>query len=271
MKNNFAKIFFSTMVFTVASFAFAGYAYKRAKIDNPEAMTQIAKHYNVSFNNSGSGIYISTDDDGNYEKSEKTWDLDGTASAITVSTKSGDVTLKASSDDKYHVKAFGKINSEKNKDLFDVDVQGTEIFISDEGKKTKDVKLYVEVPADKLKILRLTSVSGDLDLETTTADELHVVTVSGNVKFEKTAAKYIEAKSTSGDVHIDNKIAATVDAKSVSGNVKVRSGGMDNANFSLHSISGEIENPFTDKNNATTKISVSTTSGNIEITSSKSQ
>lgn len=270
-ENRFAKFFFGTLVFTVASFAFAGYAYKRAQIANPEALTQIAKHYNVSINNSGSGFYISDDDDGNYEKSEKTWDLDGKASAITVSTKTGDVTLKASSDDKYHVKAFGKINSEKNKDLFDVDVQGTEIFISDDGKKTKSVKLYVEVPADKLKILRLSSVSGDLDLQGTAADELHVMTVSGSIKFENTAAKYIEAKSTSGDVQIENKIAATVEAKSVSGNVKVHSAGMDDASFSLHSTSGDIINPFASKTSSTTKISVSTTSGDIEITSSKSQ
>jgi len=267
----FAKIFFGTVVFTITSFAFAGYSYKRAQIANPEVLTQVAKHYNVAISDSNSGFYIISDDEGNYEKSEKTWDLDGKASAMTISTKAADVTLKASADDKYHVHATGRINSEKNKDLFDVDLQGTEIFISDEGKKTKHVTLEVQVPTQKLKVLRASSISGDFALQGTAADELHVVGVSGNLKFDGTNTKYIEAKSTSGDIQIDNKVPATIEAKSVSGNVKVKSPGMADAGFALHSVSGEIRNPFGSKNSGKTKISVSTTSGDIEITPSKSQ
>lgn len=263
------KIFFATIVFTVTSFAIAGYSMQRAQIANPEALNQIAKHYNVASN--GSSFHFFYSDDSDYTQNEKTWDFDGAATNMTASAKSMDFIVKPSADGKYHLHATGLFDAPKGKEILDVEMHDGDIFVSDDGHKSKKATLEVFIPEGKLKNLRLKTISGDMNLQNIRAEEVHTASVSGDVQLEATQAKYIEAKSTSGNIHVNNKIAATIEAKSVSGDVVLNSLEMDKANIALHSISGDIKNPFGSKADGKYKISVNTTSGDIELTSSKSQ
>jgi DUF4097 and DUF4098 domain-containing protein YvlB len=264
-KNSSLKLFFGLLLFTITSFSLAAYSTKRAQIANPEVFTHVARHFNVSIDNSDGNFRITGIDDGNYEKTEKTWDLDGTMENLKISTKSAEVTIVNSTDDKFHIFSTGMIDKRHGPELFDVEFHDQDLFISDAGKKTKNVTLKIQVPTNKLRTLRGKSISGDFKLQGVHSEQIRLITVSGTTQLKDTSIKSIDAESTSGNIEIDNRIESNIDVKSISGELKIKSLGLDKSAFTLNSVSGEVINPFKSKSGGPTKVTANTVSGDIKI------
>jgi len=270
MKQNFlAKLFIGFFILTFVSFSIAGYATKRARTEEPDVLAKIGNYYKINITDSNGGFYISGMGRSfkNYEKADRTWDINGQMHLenLTVSTRAADVVLEKSPDSNFHIIAKGMIDKSESSDLFEVGSNDNELSITDHDKHSKDVTLKVQIPNGFMKNMKISTISGDLKISGIQSDELKVVSISGDIKLTEISAKEIEAKSTSGDINIDNRIASNIETKSISGDVKVKSQDLDKSEIKVKSISGTIVNPYRGVSDGKTRLTANTISGDIEI------
>jgi DUF4097 and DUF4098 domain-containing protein YvlB len=257
----FIKVFLGFSFLTVFAFSFAGYSAKKAQATNPNIVDNIAKHFNVTISNSGSGVYI-TGIDPAYEKGERQWDFDSRLENIKISTTGADITIEPSTDGKTHVNASGY-----KTDMFEVTMDKHDLSVSGLELKTKDILIKVQSPESKVKTLKISTASGDIKISGIKADKLDTITISGDTDLEATSIQTLALKTTSGDIKIDDNFANEMDLKSISGDVSVKSPKLESANYALKTLSGTITNPYENKPTAKNNITIQTVSGDIEIES----
>lgn len=263
-QNKFLKIFFGLLIFTLVSYSIAGYSVRRAKIENPDVIASVAKHYNMQYTNDGSNFsFTSFNDEGNYEKNQKSWDLDGGQTKIKIATKSADVIIEASPDNKFHFKSEGLLRTEtESRDLFEMKVEKNEIEIKE--TQAKQAKLRVQVPGSA-KEFSFNSISGDLEVLRISGKELEIATVSGDAHISEVSVEEIGIVTVSGDLHINSKIPSDIHIGSTSGDVIVQTAETAKAEIKLKTVSGQITNPFKSTPKSKHSIDIITVSGNIEI------
>ncbi|MBC7371322.1 MAG: DUF4097 family beta strand repeat protein [Bdellovibrionaceae bacterium] len=263
-QNTFLKIFFGLLVFTMVSYSIAGYSIRRAKIENPGVVSTVAKHYNMQYQDDGNNISFTTlNDQGNYVKSQKTWDLDGAQTKIKIATKSADVFIEKSPDEKFHFIAEGMLRSENSPpDLFEMKVEKNEVEIKE--TRTKETKLHIQVPKSAQEF-SFKSVSGNLEAHQIAGKEFEVATVSGDAHLAEISVKELGIVTVSGDLQITSKIPSDIQIGSTSGNVKIQTAEAAQTDIKLKTVSGQITNPFKTSSKSNRKIEVTTVSGAIEI------
>ena len=184
------------------------------------------------------------------ETFEETYDLGG-AGSLVLSNVSGDIRLTPSDDGVVHVTAVkrargrGSSSDALSEVTIDVSHSGDRLRIETVyekrsrswGRRSSHVSVNYEVRAPRETEVRLTSVSGDVELEGTSARS-RVKTVSGEVMV-RNAADLREAKSVSGNVDvIDSETDVDSDIGSVSGDVTLR--GISASSLSLSTVSGDL-------------------------------
>jgi DUF4097 and DUF4098 domain-containing protein YvlB len=248
MKNAFLKICFAAFVFTAFSFSFAGYAFKRAKIANPNLVSDIGSHYRFKISDSENGFFITSDADKDrvYEKSQKNFDIDVHKQDLVVLLKNTDVQVDKSPDAKLHIIAEGWLHRENpESELINLEITKEKITIGESITHTQDLKLKIQVPAQ--------------------VSEIYVVTLSGEISIADISADRLETKTTSADIEIENTAIKNLEVHSMSGSVSIQSADAEKSDITLKSMSGDIINPFPGNHKSDKKIAVTTMSGDIEI------
>lgn len=120
--------------------------------------------------------------------------------------------------------------------------------------------LLVILPETFTKDIRVEGISGQVQFENGSYENVEVSTVSGEVKTRTLKADKLDVKSTSGEVDIDSA-SGKVSASTVSGDIEVRYNLVDGKS-DLKSTSGDIRMSIPD--DAAFGLEVKTTSGEIE-------
>lgn len=263
--NKFAKIFLGLFFFTFTSFVIAGYAAQRTYIANPNIVQDLAKKYDVQINHSSGGIFITDgDEDDDFEKMDKTWDFHGHQADVEIDVKAANVVFGRSTDGKIHVIAEGLYNKNKSREIFKVEADSKKIFITDDGIETRDTKLTIQLPAP-LATLKVKTISGEIILNESQANEAALHSVSGSLQLANTAIKVLNLESTSGAIEVRNKIPADITAQSVSGDISLHSIGLDQSAISTKTVSGDITNPYKNLDKSKNITTIITVSGDIEL------
>ncbi len=107
--------------------------------------------------------------------------------------------------------------------------------------------------------------SGDIDVDGFKG-RLQTRSTSGEISAEGVTADEIEVKSTSGDINLKVREAGSLLADATSGDISVSLADPTGWKFSLSATSGSIKNEFGDDVNATKRMQIRSTSGDIRIT-----
>jgi lia operon protein LiaG len=125
------------------------------------------------------------------------------------------------------------------------DDRGSHIESHGDGRRRRgSVDFEVRLPR-RLK-LSANSVSGDVEVNGV-GDEVRAGSVSGNVRLERVRAPRVSASSVSGDVDVQiDALTGAGDLRftSVSGNVSLQLPRSLDADFTLRTVSGELESDF---------------------------
>jgi hypothetical protein len=125
------------------------------------------------------------------------------------------------------------------------DDRGSHIESHGEGRRRRgSVDFEVRLPR-RLK-LSANSVSGDVEV-TGTGDEVRARSVSGNVRLARVRAPAVAASSVSGDVDADIEALTgqgNLRFTSVSGNVELQLPRSLDADFTMKTVSGELDSDF---------------------------
>jgi DUF4097 and DUF4098 domain-containing protein YvlB len=263
-QNTFLKIFFGLLVFTMFSYSMASYSVRRARIEDPDVIAKVAKHYNVRFESSDNGIFFNNEDaDQAFEKAEKSWDIDGQQSELKISAKSSNVVLEKSPDAKLHLFAQGNLFRKNPEDeLFELQIQKDEVEVKE--THTREATLRVQVPSH-IKEIAIKSVSGEFNLKDVSGDKIEISTVSGDVTLQEINFSKVNARSVSGKVNFVGKTNKEISIATTSGDVTIQTDKTTKSEIKLKTVSGSILNPFHSIAGAEKEIEVKTVSGDIEL------
>ncbi|MGZ0150120.1 DUF4097 family beta strand repeat-containing protein [Kribbella sp. WER1] len=123
--------------------------------------------------------------------------------------------------------------------------------------------------------LELRDIDGDVNLDATSGDvsvhglngKLDVKANSGDIEGKDLKGGPVDVETTSGDIELTLAEANDVHAKDTSGDVQITAPGTD-YKVSTDTGHGDIENKLGNTDNGSHSVSVSTTSGDIELRSS---
>ncbi|WP_373998371.1 DUF4097 domain-containing protein [Bdellovibrio bacteriovorus] len=276
----FGKFFIAFAIWTVAFLSLASYAGSKAYEQDPTLIKKIEDNYNVRVHIGG----ISKVDAG-WEEIKDTWNFAPPVKKVSFKSVNATVSFKRGSGPDLLISASGRLDKNKAPRLLQTEVKGEELIIQQpENEATNELEVRIEVPASMTKNIEIVTVNGNIVLENTQTEELSIKTVAGDVilkqiaatsialhsvsadvKAEDISTRKISGKSVSGDLEISTLSPAEVSFTSISGDVKLKLSPSDKLRFSLKSVSGEIHNRHGSNKNGNIGVSVSTTSGDIEI------
>ncbi|WP_413612700.1 DUF4097 family beta strand repeat-containing protein [Bdellovibrio sp. HCB-110] len=280
----FTKFFIAFAVWTVGFLGLAAYAGEKAFQNDPQLISKIEDKFNVSIRmggmSKGYGVGPAA-----HDKTQDTWNFAPPAKKVTFKSFSGNFSIKKSAGNEIKISATGKLDKNVAPRLLETEVNNDELTVREpENNAVKDLEVQIEIPAsftstvDVLTVsgdvtaenlnvqdLDLKTVSGEMTLNQVTAKNLAVKTVSGDFKAEASSITRLEGKSVSGDLEITNTTPSNIDFTSVSGDVKMKLAKADKTHFSLKSVSGDIHNRHGSDKGGEFKVTISTTSGDIEI------
>lgn len=277
----FSKLFFLLALSTVGFLSLATYATEKAQTENPQLLKKLEDKYNMRIHMGGLTKKNGPQD----RKTSDTWHIPTPAKSIVVKLVSGNVSIKKSNVKELTISASGILDKEKSPRLLETDPDKETVTIKEPSDNAvEDLNVQIEIPASfnqdlifkavsgninlenlNFNSLELHNVSGEFNLNNVTAKNLAVITVSGSINAEGSSLENLKGKSVSGNVKIASSQPMNVDFKSVSGDVTMKLNPTQDTHFSLHSVSGKIENQFGSKPNAKHEVVISTTSGDIKI------
>jgi DUF4097 and DUF4098 domain-containing protein YvlB len=255
-KSKLPRIIVVTLVLSFVLASVSGYAVNRARAEDPQFTSKIEtalkKHYNtdvIRFN-----FDVNSTDEKNSVQIFKMPIQD-----ITLSTTSGSIEIISVSDAKHvTIKSDGsesqvKLTPEKSLHL-------------DSGDSFGSADILIELPADFEGRIFVRTLSGDIQIKDLATGQIQVETASGDIEAKNISAKKLILNSISGDINVTQKKAGEVIAKTISGEVELNlSKGSNGYNFEMNSFSGEVSNILANEPRGPNLISVTTTSGDINI------
>lgn len=183
-----------------------------------------------------------TDDiEGSVEEDNVTFDT------LVIETEVGNVSITESEDGRFTADyANSGTVSQKLAYAFDWHQEGSTYYLSVKKQKGKssffktivspDIDVDVTVPAG-LKLVRVESMSGDIDISDLRAEQLEIKTVSGDISVTNSMMKLAEGSTMSGDIEVEDCAVAVAKFTSVSGDVTYTGTG---ENLQTKSTSGDI-------------------------------
>lgn len=131
------------------------------------------------------------------------------------------------------------LKTSHDSDIFEIRIDR----MFDTKNKNVKIELNIEVP-DKVKIIELKHVSGDIRIESLILDQLTVSTASGDVFLKKSMIDRLSMNNADGDLHLDDVIVKQLKMNSASGDVHV-SGFAESVKINTASGDIELETPGT--------------------------
>lgn len=255
--NLFAKIFAGTALVTFASLALASYSAKKALAADPELLNRLQNKYNIKI----TGFSVTP----SQAEMKNDWNIPGPVKNIKLASVSGELRIMSSTDGNLSIEAKGRLplNADPNAKVLKVEIQGTEISIKDE-EDVKDLSILIKIPQD-VDNLSLSGVSGDVSIKNANANNLNFKSVSGDLVTENSDFNTVKTETVSGDIEASLLKPPTGSFESISGDVKLKFPASKKIKFNLKTLSGKIETNHPSAEEASEKIDVKTTSGDIEI------
>ncbi len=280
--NLFSKIFIGSILFGLFYFFhFAGYSMKKVHETDPEVTKKISARYNIIID----GVSVTPGSEGSKDNAFDRWVLDAPSEKISIKTVGGNIQIKKTLGKQVVISASGKLDKAKAPRLLEVDSNPSTLTIKEpKDDATRGLQIQIEIPESFSQELFVVTVNGDLSVENLKLDSIEYATVSGDASLlnssckvlkhhsvsgditaEQTNAKKFTSETISGDVTIENKMAANIKIVSVSGEVKLTLAEGPKTQFTLKSISGEINNSLGSNAKGEYEVNVSMTSGDIQI------
>lgn len=278
----FTKVFVGAAILTVLFLSIASYAGNKALAQDPDLISNIEKRYNVTIRMGG----ISSNSAMDYAESSDTWNFAPPTQVLNIKNVSGNFHFKVGTGKEIVIKATGHLDKKKAPRLLDVAMEGDTLKIQQPDDAVRKLEVFIEVPSTfkqalevatvsgttnieglSLEKLTLQSVSGDSNLNRVSAKTVSFKTVSGAIEAEESDLKEVEGNSVSGDLKLGNLNPLSLKFKSVSGDVKLKIAKGETATYTLHSLSGKVENKVGSAGvgKSSFNVDVKTTSGDIEV------
>ncbi len=260
--STFTKLFSGAVIWTICFFGIAAYSSQKAKEQDPEIMKKVEANLsekfkgNVQFSVGGSSG----------EDSIETFTTPLPKSAIQIKSVSGDFAIQYGSGKEIVVKATGTLDKSKAEKLLIIDQNDETLSISEPEDAVNNLAVEIYLPLQFQNEIEIKVVSGDIEVKGLTLSGLAIKTVSGDIKAHEVKAKTIDVKTISGDISIDNKGPVDVNAATISGDIALTlPSTVENTNFRLKSISGDIQNARVSTGKALFSVDMKTTSGDIKV------
>ena len=177
--------------------------------------------------------------------------------AIDISTKSSDVKIRASEDDKIYVKIYSRKDDE-----YKVENKNNILLINKEKQSNcigfcySKEEIQLSIPKEYIGTITSKSTSGDILSTINNNIDYKISTKSGDIKIHK--ARNISGKLTSGDLEVQN-ITSSIKYEATSGDIEI-----DNFTIlkdsSIKVTSGDVEIDHV----SDVYIDASVTSGNVK-------
>lgn len=216
------------------------------------------------------------------------------ADEILVRTVSGDVQIKKSPDDQLHFIIKGKVDKNIESVKSDkfihqkdqrVEVALDKIFENNEalngffkfdgGNLTfiKGLDMVIEIPQQYKKLI-IETTSGDYKVRDLVLENMQIHSISGNIEIDQLTTNQLSMTGVSSDFQLHNPAFKNISVETVSGDVEISLPESSEFLAEINSISGELEgNHFFRKyiqgdtlkiGNSDKKISIKTVSGDVE-------
>lgn len=283
----FSRFFIAFLIWTVGFLSLATYAGGKVFEHDPQFAQKLKDRFNIVINTSRGDQFVGislSGDSSQYKNFEDSWSFAGPKEKLMVATKDGRISIRKSATAKeVLVRAQGRLDLKESPHLLKTEVTESTLTLS-EANGVKDLDIQIEVPEKfhedldlitvsgdinvenlSVSLLDLKTVSGDVSLANVTADKAYFKSVSGDATSTSTSFKRFDGKTVSGDLDLVNLQDAPMDFYSVSGNVTLKLNESKNRHFVVKSASGNIENKHASNKNGDVEVSVTTTSGDIEI------
>lgn len=283
--NLFSRFFIGFAVWTLVFLSLAAYAMEKTYETDPELIQKLGEKYQVSFslseNSWDSGKTSSTF----LEAAKESWHLALPEKYIVLKSRSGNLTVRTTTEKQIVLSATGKSDKSKTPHLLEIDSDNSKLTIKQPDEdRIENLEVLLLIPESyaqnleinkvngelnleklKLKSLDLNVVASDVNLKQIQSDSLDAKIVSGNIKAVNSSFSKLHGKSVSGDLEFDNATSSNTDLMSVSGNISLKLATAANTDFTLRSLSGNINNKYDSASNAIYKIKLFTTSGDLKI------
>ncbi len=279
--NIFSKVLILSIVWTVVFLSLAGFAADKAMAQDPGILQRVQDKYNWQLRISGMSKGPK-----NLKETKDSWTFPADVKKVNLSSISDEIAIKQGTSTTFQLVATGELDSNLAPRLLEAEIRDDELFIKtpENEDATKNVKVYLEVPAEfqndlkigtisskvtlenlNFKTLDLKSISGEFILQQLTANTLKIKTVSGNVTVTGSNVSNIDGGSVSGDFDFENRTSLAASITTVSGDIKMKLSKNDDTQYSLSSASGSIKNPHASSKNFTHEVKLQSASGDIEL------
>ncbi len=187
---------------------------------------------------------------------------------IYIDIKSSDINIIPSADEEIRVRLSGEVSTNRNRDIPSLVayesgdelrieiIQQRKVFI---GINIWRTKLDVYIPEDSIEVLKVDTVSSDINISDLKVNEIDCNGVSGDFKGESLFAEDIKFDTTSGDVNIKD-YTGDINIHTVSGDL-VLEDGSQNDNIEAVTVSGDMHIEQEDPSD----MNIRTTSGDVGI------
>ncbi|MDR1914228.1 MAG: DUF4097 family beta strand repeat-containing protein [Clostridiales bacterium] len=115
---------------------------------------------------------------------------------------------------------------------------GNRYFLNYDSDNFKKVTVDAYIPENLFNIINLSTVNGNVDISTLSADNISVNNMNGNVKLQSLNAKFLKAESTNANMTVNYLHADNAQIENVNGPIQTLD--LDCANLMLSSVNGSI-------------------------------
>ena len=205
--NSLNKILIISLVWTVFFFGVAGYSIGKVKTSDPDVFKKFANKFDIQY--SDSGVYIS-----GFPSYESTTaeSFAVPENKIVVSLLSGDIKVKRTRGPEVVVRT--KSNRMTKKPLT-TESSKTDLILYQQDS-TSELDIEIEIPDTFKQTIELSTMSGDIEAQHISANNLILKSESGEVEIQDTTAKSTSIEIVSGDISVKNSTVEKIVGKTIS-------------------------------------------------------
>ncbi len=193
---------------------------------------------------------------------------------IHLTTNIADITVKKGKSSSIHIEFFG-VKTAKLEPIFQVEENEKKLNIHCTYKDTHlnqfdfstmkeqyKIKVILTIPNQHFEKIRFSSMTGNIKVNGSKTDLLHITTETGDITVDKTKAKEFVAHSNTGDIHLVSNVSGNKNIRTNTGNIFIHETALEhpmklittigdvtivarqcptNASFDMRTTTGEID------------------------------
>jgi len=264
--------FYKSLIFTaIWIFFFVGlgtFATDRAFREDPEILKKMAGHlgakittdhlFGVTFGDSIENVDLGQE--------LNSWKLKAPNRMLELKIVNADLDISTSATEEISIQATGVMAGADGSKLLNVRMDGENLELSTpDNVEIDNLKIQIQIPQSFHSKMSLKTVKGNVILKDLNLASLEIRTVSGDLKLQDVVAVQSEIKTVSAQVQIENEKQGNFNIVTVSGDIELKLGSAADTKFEVKTLSGGLKNDFGQSPTGEYKVSIKTTSGNVQI------